>query len=152
MEPLPEAQMVKVKAAISIYGNAADMTITTKQLGPVLRALDTNPTERELADFIASADPTGTGTLDMNQFIPIYKRKLNDTDTNAELIEAFTVLDRDRNGHISVPEFRYFMVRLGEQLSEEDVDKLIAVADPGKTGFVDYQVFAKTLLPPREAI
>lgn len=152
MEDLSDEKMTKVRAAFSIYGNAADMTITTKQLGSVLRALDTNPTERELADFVASADPTGTGTIDLNQFIPIYKRKLNDSDTYSELFEAFTLLDKGRVGTISVPEFRYYMVRLGEQLPEEDVDKLIALADPTKSGIVDYQAFAKILLPPKEAI
>lgn len=40
-------------------------------------------------------------------------RKMKDTDTQEELIEAFKVFDRDGNGLISAAELRHVMTNLG---------------------------------------
>ena len=52
-------------------------------------------------------------------------RKMKDTDTEEELIEAFKVFDRDGNGLISAAELRHVMTNLGEKLTEEEVDEMI---------------------------
>ena len=49
-------------------------------------------------------------------------RKMKDTDTEEELIEAFKVFDRDGNGFISAAELRHVMTNLGEKLTDEEVD------------------------------
>ena len=46
-------------------------------------------------------------------------RKMKDTDTEEELIEAFKVFDRDGNGLISAAELRHVMTNLGEKLTDE---------------------------------
>ena len=48
-------------------------------------------------------------------------RKMKDTDTEEELIEAFKVFDRDGNGFISAAELRHVMTNLGEKLTDEEV-------------------------------
>merc|ERR1719450_31651 len=47
---------------------------------------------------------------------PDMARKMKDTDTEEELIEAFKVFDRDGNGFISAAELRHVMTNLGEKL------------------------------------
>ena len=44
------------------------------------------------------------------------KLRMQDTDTEEELIEAFKVFDRDGNGFISAAELRHVMTNLGEKL------------------------------------
>ena len=76
-------------------------------------------------------------------------RKMKDTDTEEELIEAFKVFDRDGNGqqagrhirrsficpfcqsalvlcagYISAAELRHVMTNLGEKLTDEEVDEM----------------------------
>ena len=45
---------------------------------------------------------------------------------------------------LQVSEFRDAMTKLGDKLSEEEVDEMVAAADNGK-GFVDCVAFAKIL-------
>jgi calmodulin len=136
VENLSEEQLSSFKDAFSIYGNTGDWTIPTKMLGTVMRALGTNPTETELVDFIAEIDPEGNGFIEFTQFLPIMVRKMKDSDTIEELIEAFKVLDKDDRGAIPSPDFRYLMVNMGEKMREEEVDDLMKDADSDNTGYV----------------
>jgi calmodulin len=52
-------------------------------------------------------------------------RKMKDTDSEEEILEAFKVFDKDGNGFISAAELRHIMTNLGEKLSDEEVDEMI---------------------------
>jgi hypothetical protein len=45
-------------------------TITTKELGTVMRSLGQNPTEAELQDMINEVDADGSGTIDFPEVPP----------------------------------------------------------------------------------
>lgn len=91
-----------------------DGTITTKELGTVMRSLGQNPTEAELQDMINEVDADGNGTIDFPEFLTMMARKMRDTDSEEEIKEAFKVFDKDGNGYISAAELRHVMTNLGE--------------------------------------
>jgi len=68
-------------------------------------------------------------SVDFPEFLSLMARKMKDTDTEEELIEAFKVFDRDGNGFISAAELRHVMCNLGEKLTDEEVDEMIREAD-----------------------
>ncbi len=51
-------------------------TITTKELGTVMRSLGQNPTEAELQDMINEVDADGNGTIDFPEFLMLMARKM----------------------------------------------------------------------------
>lgn len=53
---LPSAEF---KEAFSLFDKDGDGTITTKELGTVMRSLGQNPTEAELQDMINEVDADG---------------------------------------------------------------------------------------------
>ena len=107
VDQLTEEQIAEFKEAFSLFDKDGDGTITTKELGTVMRSLGQNPTEAELQDMINEVDVDGNGTIDFPEFLSLMARKMKDTDTEEELIEAFKVFDRDGNGLISAAELRY---------------------------------------------
>jgi len=56
-------------------------TITTKELGTVMRSLGQNPTEAELADMIAEVDANGNGQIDFSEFLTMMSKKMQENDT-----------------------------------------------------------------------
>lgn len=51
-------------------------TITTKELGTVMRSLGQNPTEAELQDMINEVDADGNGTIDFPEFLSLMAKKM----------------------------------------------------------------------------
>merc|ERR1712079_939100 len=106
-DSLTEEQIAEFKEAFSLFDKDGDGTITTKELGSVMRSLGQNPTEAELQDMINEVDADGNGTIDFPEFLTMMARKM--TDTDEELIEAFKGFDRDGIGFISAAELRHVM-------------------------------------------
>jgi calmodulin len=137
-----------------------DGTVTTKELGTVMRSLGQNPTEAELRDMINEVDADGNGTIDFPEFLTMMARKMRDTDSEEEIREAFKVFDKDGNGFISAAELRNVMtslgalllidsrplalvirspLRIGEKLSDQEVDEMIREADIDGDGQINYE-------------
>merc|ERR1712224_957269 len=72
--------------------------------------------EAELADMGNEVDADGNGTIDFPEFLTMMARKMKDTDSEEEILEAFKVFDKDGNGFISAAELRHIMTNLGENL------------------------------------
>ena len=53
--------LAEFKEAFSLFDKDGDGTITTKELGTVMRSLGQNPTEAELQDMINEVDADGKG-------------------------------------------------------------------------------------------
>ena len=56
-----------------------------------MRSLGQNPTEAELQDMINEVDADGNGTIDFPEFLTLMARKMKDTDSEEEILEAFKV-------------------------------------------------------------
>ncbi|BGP03015.1 hypothetical protein NBRC10513v2_006741 [Rhodotorula toruloides] len=57
------------KEAFSLFDKDGDGTITTRELGTVMRSLGQNPTEAELQDMINEVDADGNGQIDFPEFL-----------------------------------------------------------------------------------
>ncbi|KAJ7841041.1 calmodulin [Mycena olivaceomarginata] len=126
------------KEAFSLFDKDGDGTITTLELGTVMRSLGQNPTEGELQDMINEVDVDGNGTIDFNEFLAMMAKKFQDTDSEEEIRQAFTVFDKDGNGTISVTELQQVMRSLGEKLSDREVEEMIREADTDGDGEINY--------------
>ncbi|XP_026313142.1 calmodulin-3 isoform X1 [Piliocolobus tephrosceles] len=96
-DQLTEEQIAEFKEAFSLFDKDGDGTITTKELGTVMRSLGQNPTEAELQDMINEVDADGNGTIDFPEFLTMMARKMKDTDSEEEIREAFRVFDKVSN-------------------------------------------------------
>lgn len=53
--------------------------------------------------------------------------------------EAFRVLDKNNKGVIDVADLRWILKSLGDDLTEEEIDDMIAETDTDGSGTVDYE-------------
>lgn len=71
----PEESIEECKEAFYLYDRRGDKRVECTQIGEVLRALGTNPTEGDITKIIKSLDPAGTGVkrVSFEEFFPIYQ-------------------------------------------------------------------------------
>jgi Ca2+-binding EF-hand superfamily protein len=62
------------------------------------------------------------------------------------MLGAFQILDVNRNGRLSSADIMHAMRELGEVLSEEEVEDMLALADVDKDGYVNFEDFANVIL------
>lgn len=106
-------QKAAFKDAFALFDKDRDGVITTAELGTVMRCLGQNPTEAQLLDIIDEQDPQRTGRIEFQQFCGIMASRMDEKQSEAEIVEAFRVFDKDGTGKISVAELRHIMGNLG---------------------------------------
>ncbi|KAJ4465041.1 calmodulin-like protein [Lentinula edodes] len=145
-DQLSEEQINEFKEAFSLFDKDGDGTITTLELGTVMRSLGQNPTDAELQDMINEVDVDGNGTIDFKEFLSMMEKKFKDTDSEEEIRQAFQVFDKNGDGTISAKELKAVMESLGEKLSDKEVDAMIQEADQDGDGCINYQEFVNMML------
>ena len=122
-----------------------DGNTTTKELGIGMRFLGQDPTEAEVQDMINEVDADGNGIIDYSESLTLMERKMKNTDSEKEILEAFKVFDKDGNAFISAAD----ITNLGEYLADEEVDEMIReadIADIDGDGQINYEEFVKMMM------
>ena len=66
---LTKAQVETFKIAFKLFDADGDNTISTAEIGTILKELGQNPTEKELLKMISSVDKDATGAIDFKEFL-----------------------------------------------------------------------------------
>jgi hypothetical protein len=103
--------------------------------------------------FVAVAKSDGhctTGapdcTIDFPEFLTLMARKMKDTDSEKDILEAFRVFDKDCNGLISAAELPHIMNSLGEKLTDDEIDEMLQEADIDGDGYINYENFVRMMM------
>ncbi|XP_033736460.1 calmodulin-like [Pecten maximus] len=147
VDRLSEEQISEYREAFGLIDKDGDGTISSKELGTVVRALGQTPTEKELTDMIKLIDADGNGKIDFPEFLTMMiNRNQNSSTYEDEMRQAFAVFDKDGNGFITGDELCQVMTSLGETLSDDEVNEMIGEADRNGDGKIDYKEFVKMIL------
>lgn len=66
-------------------------------------------------------------------------KKLEKTNTEDEIREAFKLFDKDNNGCITVTELRNILTETGQKIRPEEADELMKAIDTDGDGKIDYE-------------
>ncbi|KAF9309391.1 hypothetical protein BG003_009802 [Podila horticola] len=140
--------MAKFKEAFSLFDRKGKGQIEATNLGDLLRALGQNPTQAQVRELVAQADPSGSNAITFDTFITALMRPdgFKPAGTRHEFINGFKVFDKDNSGYISQGELRYVLTNLGEKLSDAEVDELLKGVEVDSNGRVNYELFVDLIL------
>uniref|UniRef100_A0A7S2VFZ2 EF-hand domain-containing protein n=1 Tax=Entomoneis paludosa TaxID=265537 RepID=A0A7S2VFZ2_9STRA len=116
-------------------------TIELHELQQVMHKLGQSPTKSELQEMIQSVDDNGDGEIDFDEFLILMKSRIGSQDADEELKEAFRVFDTDDSGEIDKKELKRLMKKLGQKLSEAELDAMMAEVDTNGDGVISFEEF-----------
>ena len=146
VENLTEETINQFHYFFDLFDKDSSGTITTKELGTIMRNLGQNPSEEELKQMIREVDLNGDGTIDFKEFLCLMLKKMDDSDIDNELETAFKAFDLDKDGYITPHELRNGMLNLGEEYTPEEAEEMIKEGDLDNDGRIDYEEFMKIVL------
>merc|ERR1712051_28934 len=141
LESLTADELATFQEAFTVFDKNQDGTITTKELSTVMRSLGQNPTDAEVQDMINEVDVDGSGAIEFPEFCVMMVKKMQETDTENEIREAYRVFDKERTGGIAVSEMRLILSNLPEKLSDEEIEEMLQTADKDGNGYFSYDEF-----------
>lgn len=116
-------------------------TIELHELQQVMRKLGQNPTEGELIEMINSVDDNGDNEIDFEEFLVLMKSRVGERDPEKELRDAFAVFDSDGSGSIDRKELKRLMKKLGQALTEAELDAMMDEVDTNGDGEISFEEF-----------
>ena len=95
--------------------------------------------------MIDNADIDGSKHLEFDEFLALMiKRAPNDeSGRQDEMRHAFKIFDKNGDNYISRSELKSAMRKIGEKMSDKDIDVMIREADLDRDGRVNYEEFVR---------
>ena len=143
---MTEEQLADYKLAFAHFDKDADGMITIDELKQIVEELGHSASENEWTAIMQEIDIDSNGVVDFAEFLAMMARRLMLSDNEEEILEAFKVFDKDNNGELSADELKAVLTTLGEKLTAEECDEILALADSDHDGVINYREFVRLLL------
>lgn len=145
-DELTEAQKEEFREVFGLFDKDGDGTISTKELGTVMRTLGQNPTDAEIEIIIKEVDINGDGDIDFEEFCGLMVKKMKESEPEEELVEVFKIFDKDGNGRIDIYDLATVFKELGERISEEDLKEMIDEHDLDGDKSFNFEEFVRMMM------
>ncbi|XP_070535689.1 myosin light chain 3, skeletal muscle isoform-like isoform X2 [Ptychodera flava] len=135
---LSPEELDDIKDTFSLFDRKGDNKVACEQVGDILRACNLNPTLDTIKKV--TEDKPRDHRFTCEQFIPMYNdaAKSKDQGTIDDYLEGLKVFDKENNGEISSAELRHVLTTLGERLTEDEVEAVLAGFEDA-AGNVNYE-------------
>lgn len=96
--------------------------------------------------MMKKVDPSGTGQFSLQALESLIRERGKDPDSLQDVVDALKVFDSDHDGKISVEEFTYAMVNMGENMNEQEIQEIIADTQLVNNNFIQVEDFARMIM------
>ena len=137
---LSQGQIEEFKEAFNMIDQNGDGFIDKEDLHDMLASLGKNPTDEYLEEMMNEAP----GAINFTMFLTLFGEKLQGTDPEDVIKNAFGCFDDENSGKIHEDQLRELLTTMGDRFTDEEVDELFREA-PIKDGMFDYNAFTRIL-------
>ncbi|KAK2862369.1 hypothetical protein Q5P01_001902 [Channa striata] len=118
-----------------------DGFIDKEDLHDMLASLGKNPSDEYLEGMMSEAP----GPINFTMFLTMFGERLNGTDPEDVIRNAFACFDEEGSGVIHEDHLRELLTTMGDRFTDEEVDELFREAPIDKKGNFNYAEFTRIL-------
>ena len=124
--------MEELKEAFTLFDTNHSGSIDARELKAAMRALGHEVTKPMCREMFREVDKDPETALNFDDFCKIMAPRLKKADERDEVMKVFQLFDSDNQGFIRITELKKMAEDVGESLSDQELQEMIAEAD--KTG------------------
>merc|ERR1712205_246402 len=124
LKMLTDEQKAELKEAFELFDTDGSGAVDTSELHTAMKALGFEPKKEEIDKMV---------------------REMNKEDGKEELLKGFKLFDDDNTGKISFANFKRVAKELGENMTDKELEEIIAEADTDKDGEINQDEFLKVM-------
>ncbi|XP_016111026.1 myosin regulatory light polypeptide 9 [Sinocyclocheilus rhinocerous] len=136
-----QSQIQEFKEAFNMIDQNRDGFIDKEDLHDMLASLGKNPSDEYLEGMMSEAP----GPINFTMFLTMFGERLNGTDPEDVIRNAFTCFDEEASGFIHEDHLRELLTTMGDRFTDEEVDELFREAPIDKKGNFNYVEFTRIL-------
>ncbi|XP_032814375.1 myosin light chain 5-like [Petromyzon marinus] len=129
-------QIQEFKEAFTMIDQDRDGAIGKSDLKETYASLGKlNVQEEELTSMLAEA----SGPVNFTMFLTLFGEKLNGTDPEETIMNAFKIFDPDGKGHINADEMKRLLMTQADRFTATEADQMCNMAPIDPAGHLDYK-------------
>lgn len=118
-----QAQIAEFKEAFNMIDQNRDGFVEKEDLHDMLASLGKNPTEEYLDQMMNEAP----GPINFTMFLTLFGERLQGTDPEDVIKNAFGCFDEDNLGQIPEDRLRELLTTMGDRFTDEDVNTFASI-------------------------
>jgi len=134
-----QSQIQEFKEAFNMIDQNRDGFIDEADLNDLFASLGKDQDSAYIEGMVKEAP----GPINFTCFLTLFGEKLNGTDAEDVILNAFKCFDPDGKGTIAEAEIRQMLLTQGDRFTQEEVDETFASAPVDDAGQFDYVEFTK---------
>ena len=139
---ITQDMIFEFKEVFSVFDEAGDGSIRTKDLKKVFNCLGQTPTHKEIDDLLNVFNLGRFQEIVFEDFLKLIEHKMKETNETETYHEVFKLFDKEDTGYISACEIKYMMINLGEKLTDQEVNEMLKCANAEEDDKITYDEFA----------
>jgi len=145
---LTSSEKMDLTEVFTLCDSDASGALDWQEMRRALRGLGFSVSKKEARQLLRTADKRfQTGYITLPQFMEVVEMMAaRHHDRTREIINAFRLFDKSGTGHVTVEDLRKLATEVGEDLSTNDLDMMIRVADANGTGKVGGNEFKRIMM------
>lgn len=145
-DELTTNQVSAYKELFDLFDANGDGSISIDELGHVFRIhLGKALADDDLCKIVEQVDENKSNTIEFDEFLALMASDTWADIEKNEIVKAFSVFDRNKDGYVDAEELRLALTTYGEAMSKEEADELLAIADLDNNGLIDYSEFLSVM-------
>ncbi|KAH0515649.1 Myosin regulatory light polypeptide 9 [Microtus ochrogaster] len=144
-----QSQIQEFKEAFNMIDQNRDGFIDKEDLHDMLASLGSIALTAHLAErkteYLEGMMSEAPGPINFTMFLTMFGEKLNGTDPEDVIRNAFACFDEEASGFIHEDHLRELLTTMGDRFTDEEVDEMYREAPIDKKGNFNYVEFTRIL-------
>eukprot|EP00439_Symbiodinium_sp_Y106_P048081 s902_g6.t1 len=141
-----DKEIVKeLRFAFEKFDRNGNGKLSSQEISMMLKDSSLDISDADIEAFVHEADVDLSGELTFDEFLHILQSKQKGRDLQAELVEAFKVIDKNQDGFLAVDELREALGNMRIPIREEELTRMFQKAGHDRTGKVSFKEFEQLI-------